>query len=217
MYRIIGGDGQEYGPVSAAEVRQWIAEGRLNAQSNIRPEASTEWTTLGALPEFAGSPRPTPAAGPAPMGAPPQGYWQAPGAEKDAAALREAAEQRLKGPAIGLMVTGGLGVLGSLVSFAMHVFGSKQVPPGLPPEFTRMIEMLNGPVGIASDILSLVVSGLIILGALKMMRLQSYGLAFAVSIMGMLPCLSPCCLLGLPFGIWALVVMSKPEVKSQFS
>ena len=32
-YIIIGGDHKEYGPVNEMEVRQWIAEGRLNAES----------------------------------------------------------------------------------------------------------------------------------------------------------------------------------------
>jgi hypothetical protein len=38
----------------------------------------------------------------------------------------------------------------------------------------------------------------------------------AASIIAMIPCVSPCCLLGLPIGIWALVVLMKPEVKSAF-
>ena len=37
------------------------------------------------------------------------------------------------------------------------------------------------------------------------------------SILAVVPCVSPCCLVGLPIGIWALVVLSKPEVKSQFT
>ncbi len=32
----------------------------------------------------------------------------------------------------------------------------------------------------------------------------------------MIPCVSPCCLLGLPLGIWALIVLVKPEVKAAF-
>ena len=35
-------------------------------------------------------------------------------------------------------------------------------------------------------------------------------------IFAMLPC-NGACLLGLPFGIWALVVLSRPEVKRAFS
>ena len=47
-------------------------------------------------------------------------------------------------------------------------------------------------------------------------KLRSRGLAMTAAILAMIPCFSPCCLLGLPFGIWALVVLSKPEVQSQF-
>ena len=32
----------------------------------------------------------------------------------------------------------------------------------------------------------------------------------------MVPCISPCCLLGLPFGIWALSVLNKPHVQAAF-
>src|SRR6266404_670110 len=53
MYKIIGGDRQEYGPATADEVRQWIAEGRLNAQSQIQAEGSGEWKPLGSFAEFA--------------------------------------------------------------------------------------------------------------------------------------------------------------------
>ena len=49
-----------------------------------------------------------------------------------------------------------------------------------------------------------------------MKKLVNYRLAMVVSILALAPCISPCCLLGLPFGIWALVVLNKPEVKSAF-
>ncbi len=53
MYKIIGADQKEYGPVEAAELRRWIQEGRANAQSLIRPEGSAEWRPLGSFSEFA--------------------------------------------------------------------------------------------------------------------------------------------------------------------
>jgi hypothetical protein len=53
MYKIIGGDRKEYGPVSAEDLRRWIAEGRLNAQSSIQSEGSAEWKPLSTFPEFA--------------------------------------------------------------------------------------------------------------------------------------------------------------------
>lgn len=51
-YRIIGADGHEYGPVTADQVRQWIAQGRANGQTRIRFEGSAEWKLLSDLPEF---------------------------------------------------------------------------------------------------------------------------------------------------------------------
>jgi uncharacterized membrane protein len=52
-YFIIGGDGKEYGPVTDADVRQWLAEGRLNAQSMAKAESDAEFRPLSAFPEFA--------------------------------------------------------------------------------------------------------------------------------------------------------------------
>jgi hypothetical protein len=73
MYRIIGGDGQEYGPISAEQVRQWIAQGRLNAGSQVRADDAVDWQTLGAVPEFADavSAQPPPAFAVPPANSPP--------------------------------------------------------------------------------------------------------------------------------------------------
>jgi Domain of unknown function (DUF4190)/GYF domain 2 len=54
MYKIIGADGREYGPVTAEQLRRWIAEGRANAQTRVLAEGSLEWKPLGTLVEFAG-------------------------------------------------------------------------------------------------------------------------------------------------------------------
>lgn len=53
MYRILGGDRKEYGPVTAAQVREWIAQRRANAQTMVQGEGSSEWRPLGTFPEFA--------------------------------------------------------------------------------------------------------------------------------------------------------------------
>jgi hypothetical protein len=55
MYRIIGADGREYGPIMADQLRQWIKEGRINAYSKIRPEGATEWKAASEVQEFAGA------------------------------------------------------------------------------------------------------------------------------------------------------------------
>ncbi|MGD1020954.1 MAG: CD225/dispanin family protein [Verrucomicrobiia bacterium] len=66
MFKIIGGDGRPYGPVSADQIRQWIAEGRANAQTLAQAEGSVEWKPLGQYPEFfpAGTPPVMPSAPP---------------------------------------------------------------------------------------------------------------------------------------------------------
>ena len=53
MYKIIGADHREYGPVSVEQVRKWIAERRANAQTKAWSEGGSEWKTLADFPEFA--------------------------------------------------------------------------------------------------------------------------------------------------------------------
>ena len=52
-YTIIGGDGKQYGPVSGDDLRKWISEGRLNAQSLAKAESDAEFRTLATFPEIA--------------------------------------------------------------------------------------------------------------------------------------------------------------------
>ena len=61
MYRIIGKDGQQYGPVTAEQLRGWIAENRANAQTLAQPDGAQNWKPLAAFPEFSADLRPPPA------------------------------------------------------------------------------------------------------------------------------------------------------------
>jgi len=60
MFTIIGGDGKEYGPVSAEQVRTWLASGRANLSTKVKVVGSEEWRTLGDLAEFSGAGAGTP-------------------------------------------------------------------------------------------------------------------------------------------------------------
>ncbi len=53
MFTIIGADGKEYGPVTADQIQQWIAENRLTRTMQVRREGTTEWLQIGDCPEFA--------------------------------------------------------------------------------------------------------------------------------------------------------------------
>jgi TM2 domain-containing membrane protein YozV len=52
MYKIIGADGRQYGPVGADVMKSWLAEGRVNAQTPVQPDGIAEWKPLGSFPEF---------------------------------------------------------------------------------------------------------------------------------------------------------------------
>jgi hypothetical protein len=84
------------------------------------------------------------------------------------------------------------------------------------PQMQKLIGTLGGSLGIVQNIIGGIVGVVVLLGAAKMQKLESYQFALTASIMAMVPCISPCCLFGLPLGIWALVVLNKPEVKSHF-
>jgi TM2 domain-containing membrane protein YozV len=53
MYKIIGADGQPYGPVSADLLGRWFTENRVNGQTLTQREGATEWKPLETFPEFA--------------------------------------------------------------------------------------------------------------------------------------------------------------------
>lgn len=53
MFIIIGGDGKEYGPVNAEQIRSWIAGGRANLETRAKALGSEDWRRLGDFAEFA--------------------------------------------------------------------------------------------------------------------------------------------------------------------
>ncbi len=53
MYKIIGVDAKEYGPVSVERIRQWLSEGRVDGQTKVQAEGQTNWKRLSDVPEFA--------------------------------------------------------------------------------------------------------------------------------------------------------------------
>lgn len=225
MYKIIGANQVEYGPISADQLRQWIAEGRVNAQTPAQAEGDATWRPLSTFPEFASSLPPVPGAAPAPAPASAPFSGGAPatfGAAPMDDGGRARARSLVTGPAIALIVATAIGiafaVLGILLQLlGMGMAGMSQFQNNDNPEMARMLEMYSGAMGIILRSVAIIVGIFIILGCVKMKKLENYGMAMAVSIIAMLPCLSPCCCLGIPFGIWALVVLSKSEVKQYFS
>jgi len=212
MYIIIGGDQKEYGPITTEDLRKWIAEGRLNAQSLTKAESDAEFRPLSTFPEFADLFGLATQAG-APPSLSPAGIGS-----------REAAFQQVKTPAVALKVTAILNMIFALWGVVKLVFfrsNIEQLYSGMPqfndPQVQKILHLAYGPLGVASNFFGLAMSVLVFIGASKMQSLRSYEFAFTAALLAMIPCLTPCCMIGLPFGIWALVVLNKPEVKSHFS
>ena len=126
-------------------------------------------------------------------------------------------QSRVETPALALLVLGGLNLLSSLgVALYVVVMG---VTGGIAASEGQMsgADLAGQLTGAAcSGVLTFGFAIVIILGALKMKKLQSYGFAMAASVLAMLPCSSACCLIGLPIGIWCLVTLNDEEVKEAF-
>ena len=139
-----------------------------------------------------------------------------------AARLNAQIAGRVKGPAIALMVTAIIGILAQLAGLATRLSGMTPpvvAQPGGSAQTAQIqsyMALMTGPIANILGIIALLMGVLVLFAALKMKKLQQHKLAVTASILAMIPLLSPCCFLGLPFGIWALVVLLKPEVKAAF-
>lgn len=231
MYKIIGGDQKEYGPVTFDQVLAWVRDNRANGQTLIQKEGGP-WLPLSALPEFAAILGEQAAAAPVASGTfeavPPPPFSPPPssfGAEAGAEQQRERALRMVQAPGIALLVLGILRVILAVLGGVLGMMrGQPELPPGqLPPEVAEflqspMMQFLQSPTfAIVSSVFALFLAGLIIFAAQKMRALESHTLVLVVTVLASIPCLE-CCggCLTLPFGIWALVTLMKPEVKSQF-
>jgi hypothetical protein len=144
------------------------------------------------------------------------------------------ATSKVKPPAICLLVVGIISVVMILVSvvsyftylpkqFADQRAQMEATNSNNPQQKQAMIDFMDGYEKFVYAVtpvqwgLIAITSLLVIVGSLKMMSLSSAGWGKAASIIAMLPIVSGCCLLGLPFGIWALTVLANPEVKRGFA
>jgi hypothetical protein len=132
--------------------------------------------------------------------------------------LNAMATSRVAGPATALMVTAGLGIATQALAVLAHIaqIGLQPQMHGRGGPDAIMLTAIHSGVGLLSAAVGIIVGLVILVGATKMKNLENYAFAMAAAIVAMIPCISPCCILGLPFGIWALVVLSDPMVKAAF-
>jgi len=124
--------------------------------------------------------------------------------------------RQVLGPSTGLLVTGILGGIIELTVLIAEIIGRSFKALWLDEVPEDYVDFLESGFGIGSSLVGIVVAVFIIYVSLKMKDLNQWGLCVTASILAMIPCISPCCIVGLPIGIWCLVVLMKPEVKAAF-
>ncbi len=129
------------------------------------------------------------------------------------AADHEVDRFQVAGPAAGLLLTGIIGILFWIVMGLIGI-GMAQAPP----PYANPNPFNSGPP--VWPFLLMIVLGLpaglfLIVASQRMARGRDYSLAMAGAIWAMFPW-SPAFLLGLPCGIWALVVLRRPQVQTYF-
>ncbi|UCG59099.1 MAG: protein kinase, partial [Phycisphaerales bacterium] len=117
----------------------------------------------------------------------------------------EAVRGRLRVPAIGLIISGIVNILALALVVVLWLMPEQVQTPGRP-----------GVLVVAVQATATIVGVVIILGGWHMIRLRSHGWAVAGSVLALLP-LSAGFLLGIPMGIWALVLLNRPEVQRAFA
>jgi len=122
----------------------------------------------------------------------------------------------LTGPAIGIMATGAISIGGALLTILFILLGMGTVLA----EAEGSEEFLGTAPGLVINlvmsIFNLIVGCFVIFAAYKMFKREQYSLVTFASILVVIPCISPCCLLGIPFGIWALILLGDERVKASF-
>jgi hypothetical protein len=129
----------------------------------------------------------------------------------------------VRGPATGLLVVSCVWLVILCASLLINVVMTILVLTGNIPGAERNLnpnvgpaEMLTVVPGIMGAVLQLGLHSLVLYGALQMRKLRSIGFAYAAAIISCIPFCSGCYLIGIPFGVWALVTLNKPEVSGSF-
>jgi hypothetical protein len=226
MYKIIGADKKEYGPVTIEELRQWIAQGRANGETLVQLEGQTDWRPLASFPELVpllqpqSQPQPQIQPQPFPTSAPPSSAFDPGGAKRV-----------VQPAATALLVMGILMALFNLAFIVLVFVGggiesmmqSLRDNPDLPPEISRALGDMDATAGAAGMVpwfIFVCLDLFVIFAALRMKQLRGYGVALAGAIISTIPCLTShpccCCLINIPIGIWCIIVLAKPEVRDAF-
>ncbi len=133
--------------------------------------------------------------------------------------IMTAAESHVSGPAIALMITAGISLVVRLLFMGLQLIGlllGEAESMQASSQAERIGQQIGFVFGIALFFLLPALDALVIFGAVQMKYLKSWGLSMTGAIIACIPCLSPICVFGIPFGIWAIVALSRDVVQEGF-
>jgi hypothetical protein len=121
--------------------------------------------------------------------------------------------ERVRAPGMALAIMGLVSsalTVGICVLFGFMLANDPNQDPDEVPLIIAFMVTFGG--------LSLVAFGVIAIGGWRMMRCESYGLAMTAAVLAIasIACIGLLSIVILPFGIWALVVLSDNDVKRAF-
>jgi len=117
-------------------------------------------------------------------------------------------------PAITMIVLAALSLLFNLIEIVFQPLGRLLDEALHELHYSGRSDFAFGTVlNVFSTLLSLAIAATVLFGGFQMLRKRSWVLALTAAILMMVPCLGPCCPIGIPVGVWALVILLKPEVR----
>lgn len=124
---------------------------------------------------------------------------------------REQVKARLLPPAVAILSLAAVSIVARLVLAAFEF--ALPGPDG--NDATVQASRMTGQI--AGQIVGLVFNVVAIVGSIDMLKLKSFRNAQIGAVVTVIPCCSPCFVLGIPFGIWALVILRQPGVRESFT
>jgi len=126
---------------------------------------------------------------------------------------QQAALDRVKLPAIFMMIIAGISIATNVVAFCLGMFGV--VSGANAGGYQGDDLVIGGMAYIISGALGVIANIVILVGSLKMKSLKAYGFSLTAMILALIPC-NACCLITLPVSIWGLIVLNDAKVKAAF-
>jgi hypothetical protein len=129
---------------------------------------------------------------------------------------RQRVQSKVLAPAVALIVVGVAGLAVSIFNFAFS-FTEPMIDPNAPKIIQDMQAGATGPLVSVIQGIFCLLNSFLILGGVQMARFRTWGLALAASVAAMVNFGTCCCVVGLPVGIWSIVVLMSEDVKLAFA